>query len=62
MLTPNDIKSDVDAIKSTQAAPGDLGSYQARAMRMALFTKVLCEIASGSIDPKSLAIAALKAN
>jgi len=61
MLTPNDIKNKKLIIKAkTDITSGSFKAILDRRMIMELYEEVLKEIAKGSVDPKSLAIAVLK--
>jgi hypothetical protein len=54
MLTPSDVEEKIDRIIALNFTP------LKAAATIILYEEVLREIAKGSIDPKSLAIAALK--
>ncbi len=60
MLTPNDVQQEVEDILELRRQQGRLYTLRAERKERALFQRVLEEIAEGSIDPRSLAIAALE--
>ncbi len=54
MLTPNEVRDKLKILKATQLIPGTtIGIVE-------IYEEVLFEIATGSIDAKSLAIAVLE--
>ncbi len=59
MLTPNDVRIRKNKIGDHLSVVGS-SLLPERYLLIKLYKEVLQEIASGSIDPKSLAIAALK--
>ena len=60
MLTPLDIETEVREIRRLRAVGSDLAALRAAKMEQDLFLAVLEEIARGSIDPRSLAMAVLE--
>ena len=60
-LTPFEIQDEVERIRRVkQQQRGDISDFSYRRARHALYVTVLQEIAGGSVDPRSLAIAALE--
>jgi hypothetical protein len=61
VLTPFEVKDKVREIHKAASFGGELKHFHARKLREELYRTVLREIAQGSVDPRSLAIAALEA-
>lgn len=60
MLTPNDVSQMVVEVKAFKAKHGQTANFHTHKLERDIFIIVLQEISAGSIDPRSLAISALK--
>lgn len=61
MMTPFDVRDEVERVKRHRALGGAAHQLIAERKRQQLYLAVLREIARGTIDPRSLAMAALEA-